>query len=182
MACGNCKTGNNGVPSGCGDKGHCTSGSCNKLNTFDWLTTLEIDDPNSYKFAEVSFKNGARKTFYKVGQNPRYVTGDLVILDAGNGGYDIGRVSLMGDLVKVQMKKKNYTEDRITFEIIRKANQRDIDKMMEGRKLEMPALVKARVISRTLGLDMKIGDVEYQADLKKATFFILLMDGSIFVN
>ena len=85
MACGNCKTGNNGVPSGCGDKGHCTSGSCNKLNTFDWLTTLEIDDPNSYKFAEVSFKNGARKTFYKVGQNPRYVTGDLVILDAGNG-------------------------------------------------------------------------------------------------
>ena len=171
MACGNCKTGNNGVPSGCGDKGHCTSGSCNKLNTFDWLTTLEIDDPNSYKFAEVSFKNGARKTFYKVGQNPRYVTGDLVILDAGNGGYDIGRVSLMGDLVKVQMKKKNYTEDRITFEIIRKANQRDIDKMMEGRKLEMPALVKARVISRTLGLDMKIGDVEYQADLKKATFF-----------
>ena len=171
MACSNCKPGNNGVPTGCGDKGHCSSGSCNKLNTFDWLTTLDIDDPNSYKYAEVSFKNGARKTFYKVGQNPRYSTGDLVIVDTGSGGYDIGRVSLMGDLVKIQMKKKNFTEDRITYEIIRKANQRDIDKMMEGRNIEKPALVKARVISRTLGLDMKIGDVEYQADLKKATFF-----------
>lgn len=171
MACSNCKPGNNGVPTGCGDKGHCSSGSCNKLNTFDWLTTLDIDDPNSYKYAEVSFKNGARKTFYKVGQNSRYSTGDLVIVDTGSGGYDIGRVSLMGDLVKIQMKKKNFTEDRITYEIIRKANQRDIDKMMEGRNIEKPALVKARVISRTLGLDMKIGDVEYQADLKKATFF-----------
>ncbi len=106
-----------------------------------------------------------------MGQNPRYSTGDLVIVDTGSGGYDIGRVSLMGDLVKIQMKKKNFTEDRITYEIIRKANQRDIDKMMEGRNIEKPALVKARVISRTLGLDMKIGDVEYQADLKKATFF-----------
>lgn len=171
MACSSCKTGKNGMPEGCGDKGHCATGGCNKLNTFDWLTALDVDDPTSAIFAEISFKSGARKTFYKINDRHRYTTGDLVIVDAGNGGYDIGRVSMMGDLVKLQMRKKNFSEDRITNDVLRKANQRDIEKMMEARSMEQPALVKARVIARTLGLDMKIGDVEYQADLKKATFY-----------
>ncbi|MDQ3143229.1 MAG: hypothetical protein M3Q56_13380 [Bacteroidota bacterium] len=171
MGCTSCSTGKNGKPGGCGNKGHCESGGCNKLNTFDWLTALDIDDPSSYLFAEVSFKNGARKSFFKIPDHYNFTTGDIVVVDAGNGGYDLGRVSLMGDLVKIQMKRKNFSEDRISFDIIRKANPRDIEKLDEARRMEQPALVKARVISRSLGLDMKIGDVEYQADLKKATFF-----------
>lgn len=171
MGCSGCKTGDNGMPAGCGDKGHCASGGCNKLNTFDWLHALDVEDPTKSELAEVSFKNGSRKTFFKLTQHYRFTTGDLVVVDTGNGGYDVGRVSLMGDLVKLQMRKKNFKEDRISFDILRRANNRDVERMQEARKLEKPALVKARVIARNLGLDMKIGDVEYQADLRKATFY-----------
>ncbi|MBK9379115.1 MAG: hypothetical protein IPM86_13185 [Saprospiraceae bacterium] len=171
MACTSCSTGKNGMPSGCGNKGHCSTGGCNKLNTFDWLTTLDIEDPTVSNYAEISFKNGARKSFYKLPVSYRFTTGDLVLVDTGSGGYDIGRVSLMGDLVLLQMKRKNYSKDKIMYEVIRQANPRDIEKMEEARAMEEPALVKARVIARTLGLNMKVGDVEYQADLKKATFF-----------
>ncbi len=171
MGCKGCQTGSNGAPAGCGDKGHCASGGCNKLNTYDWLTVLDIDDPLAYQFAEVSFKNGARKTFYKMSEHHHYTTGDLVVVDCGNGTWDVGRVSLMGDLVRLQMKKKNFSESRITYEIIRRANPRDVERMTEARKLEQASMVKARVIARNLGLDMKIGDVEYEADQKKATFY-----------
>lgn len=171
MACTSCSNQKNGMPTGCGNKGHCSSGGCNRMNTYDWLTVLELDDPVDYYFAEVSFKNGARKTFYKTNEYLRIETGDLVVVDTGYGGYDVGRVSLMGELVKLQMKKKGFHADRITFDVLRKANQRDIERMEESRTLEKPALVKARVIARNLKLDMKIGDVEFQADQKKATFY-----------
>lgn len=141
------------------------------MNTYDWLTVLDLDDPEESKLAEVSFKNGARKTFYRISDFHRFTTGDLVVVDTGYGGYDVGRVSLMGDLVKIQMKRKNFAENRITFEILRKANQRDIERMDEARAIEHTSLVKARVIARNLNLDMKIGDVEFQADMKKATFY-----------
>jgi len=171
MGCSGCSTGQKGSPTGCGDKGHCASGGCNKLNTYDWLTAMDLEDPCKSDLAEVSFKNGARKSFYKSGGTHRFTTGDLVVVDTGSGGYDVGRVSLMGDLVKLQMKKKNFKADRISFDILRKANQRDVERMQEARSMEQAALVKARVISRNLGLDMKLGDVEYQADMRKATFF-----------
>ncbi|MFN8279809.1 MAG: regulatory iron-sulfur-containing complex subunit RicT [Saprospiraceae bacterium] len=170
MGCSGCST-SNGTPTGCGNKGHCSTGGCNKLNTYDWLTVMDIEDPQLYLFAEVSFKYGARKTFFRMQDHYQFTTGDLVVVDAGNGTWDVGRVSLMGDLVRLQMKKKNFKEDRITGDILRKANHRDIERMLEARKLEHPALVKSRVIARNLNLDMKIGDVEYQADQKKATFF-----------
>ncbi len=171
MGCSGCKTDKKGAPSGCGDKGHCSSGGCNRLNTYDWLTVLDLDDPEECKLAEVSFKNGSRKTFYRVPDFHRFTTGDLVVVDTGYGGFDVGRVSLMGDLVKIQMKRKNFAEGRITFDILRKAHPRDIERMQEARAIEHASLVKARVIARTLNLNMKIGDVEYQADLKKATFY-----------
>ncbi|MEO6190757.1 MAG: regulatory iron-sulfur-containing complex subunit RicT [Saprospiraceae bacterium] len=170
MGCSSCSSGA-GTPTGCGDKGHCSTGGCNKLNTFDWLTVMDIEDPSYYHFAEVSFKNGARKTFYKMTDHHQYTTGDLVVVDIGTGNWDVGRVSLMGDLVRLQMKKKNFKEDRAVNDIIRRANNRDVERMTESRNLEKPALIKARVIARSLGLDMKVGDVEYQADQKKATFF-----------
>lgn len=171
MGCTSCGTQKNGMPTGCGDKGHCASGGCNKMNTYDWLTVLDLEDPQEVKLAEVSFKNGSRKTFYRIPDFQRFTTGDLVVVDTGYGGYDVGRVSLMGDLVKLQMRKKNFQENRITFDILRRANQRDIERMEEARALERSFLVKARVISRNLKLDMKIGDVEVQADLKKSTFY-----------
>lgn len=141
------------------------------MNTYDWLTVMDFDDPTSCSLAEVSFKSGARKTFFKIEDHRAFTTGDLVVVDTGFGGYDIGRISLMGDLVKLQMKKKNFKEDRITHAILRKANHRDIERMQEARTIEHEALVKARVMARKLKLDMKIGDVEFQADQRKATFY-----------
>lgn len=170
MACANCGNGKDGSPAGCGNNGHCTSGSCNKLNTFDWLSALDVQDPCGTDLVEVSFKSGSRKDFFINPSHTRTGTGDFVVVDTGNG-YDVGKISLSGDLVKLQMKKKKVREHKIHHEVIRKANESDLMKMAQARDLEMPALVSSRAIANTLGLDMKIGDVEYQADLRKATFY-----------
>ncbi len=170
MGCASCSVTKNGVPQGCGDKGHCTSGSCNKKNSYDWLTTLDLHDPMGYKIVEISFKKGNRKNFYF---NPEYVdaiTGDLVVVESSNG-YDIGRITLSGDLVRLQMKKKKSTEENVIHKIVRLANHRDLEKLEEARGLEKKALVRARAISRTLDINMKVGDVEYQGDKRKAIFY-----------
>jgi len=170
MGCSTCSVSSSGAPTGCGDKGHCSSGSCNKMNTFDWINTLEIEDPHEYNVVEVSFKKGARKSFYINPQNTYAITGDMVVVES-ESGYDVGRISLSGELVRLQMKKKNYGEEKLIHSIIRIANPRDLEKLEEARQTEHKALVRARVIARTLGLDMKVGDVEYQGDRRKATFF-----------
>ncbi len=170
MGCTNCSYDSNGTPKGCGDKGHCSSGSCNKRNTYDWINTLELDDPMEFNMVEVSFKKGSRKDFYIKKDHLQCQTGDMVLVES-TSGYDLGRVSLSGELVRLQMKKKRVPQDRITLSVIRKANERDLEKLEEARSLEKDAMVRARAISRSLGLDMKVGDVEYQGDKKKATFF-----------
>lgn len=170
MGCSSCSYDDNGVPKGCGDKGHCTSGTCNKMNTYDWLTVMDIADPEGLKMVEVSFKKGARKGYY---HNPDYsnvTTGDMVAVEA-SGGVDIGRISLSGELVRLQLKKRGMDLSRVTEKVIRKANERDLEKLKESRSQEKEALVKSRIIARTLGLDMKLGDVEYQGDGRKATFY-----------
>lgn len=165
MGCSNCG------PEGCGNKGHCASGGCNKMNSYDWISTLDINDPEIYKFVEVSFKNGARKDFFKCKDNIyNYHTGDMVVVEC-SPGYDVGQITLMGELVRLQMKKKNVTEGRVANKIARKANERDLEKLKEARSLEKQSLVQSRAIARSLGLEMKVGDIEYQGDLKKATFF-----------
>lgn len=169
MACASCK-GADGTPNGCGNKGHCSSGSCNKLNTYDWLAKRNIPQPQGETIVEVSFKKGARKDFFFMEDNLQLVTGDMVVVNSGNG-YDIGSLSLMSDLVALQMKKKRVSKDRVEYKIIRKANERDLEKLNEARMLEKESLVKARVIARTMELDMKLGDVEYQGDKRKATFY-----------
>jgi cell fate regulator YaaT (PSP1 superfamily) len=168
MGCSSCGSG--GSPTGCGDKGHCSTGGCNKRNTYDWISVLDIHDPTEFKVVEVSFKKGARKDFYHNNTNTHAVTGDVVMVDT-DGGMDCGQISLSGELVRVQMKKKKVKLDRVAHKIIRKANHRDLEKLGEARDLEKPTLVRARVIARTLGLEMKIGDIEYQADKRKATFY-----------
>ena len=174
MGCLGCSVSTgDGKVSGCNSKGGCSSngcstGGCNRLNTFDWLSDMDIYDVDVYDIVEVSFKNGARKQFFR-NLSPAS-TGDMVIVDTGNG-YDVGRISLSGDLVRMQMKKKRTGEDTITQEVIRKANERDLERLQEAREQEMPAMVRARAIARMLNLDMKVGDVEFQGDLRKATFF-----------
>lgn len=174
MGCLGCSVSTrDGKVSGCNSKGGCSStgcasGGCNRLNTFDWLSDMDIYDVDVYDIVEVSFKNGARKQFFRNLSNAS--TGDMVIVDTGNG-YDVGRISLSGDLVRMQMKKKRTGEDTVTQEVIRKANERDLERLQEAREQEIPTMVRARAIARMLNLDMKVGDVEFQGDLRKATFF-----------
>ncbi len=159
----------NDKPMGC-RSGGCASGGCNRMNTFDWLTSLDIADIESVDIVEVTFKNGSRKGFYRDDNAARVTTGDMVVVDTGTG-YDVGRVSLTGELVRLQMKKKRVSEDTVITGVIRRANERDLERLQEARELEKETMVHARAIARMLGLDMKIGDVEFQGDKRKATFF-----------
>lgn len=177
MGCSTCAVSKDGTPTGCGNKGHCSSGSCNKMNTFDWLTTLELEDPSNYHIVEVSFKKGTRKAFFLNPKHVKAITGDMVIVEAANG-YDVGRISLSGDLVRLQMKKKRVSEDRIIHNVVRRANERDLSKLSDARSKEKPTMIKARQLAKTLGLQMKIGEVEYQGDLRKATFYYIA-DGRV---
>jgi cell fate regulator YaaT (PSP1 superfamily) len=140
------------------------------MNAYDWLTTLDVYDPYTYKYVEISFKKGARKDFFINPEYTRAITGDIVVVDSGNG-YDVGRISLSGELVRLQMKKKKINEDRVIHKVIRIANKNDLDKLDEVRRKEKTVLVKSRVIARTLGLEMKIGDIEFQGDGRKVTIY-----------
>lgn len=168
MACASCGSGGCST-GGCQNKGLCVSGSCNKMNSYDWVAVLDIDDPVEYPFVEVSFKNGSRKDFFK---NPNhFITGDTVLVEVQGGGYDIGVITLSGDLVRLQMKKKYVNEDKILVGVIRKANERDLEKLENKVELERNTMIQARAIAQSIGLNIKIGDVEFQGDMKKATFF-----------
>lgn len=170
MGCGACSSQTGNKPSGCNSQGGCTSGGCNRLNTFDWLSELDIPDPSSYNLVEVSFKHGSRKAFFRNPDRVRANTGDMVVVDS-NTGYDVGRVSLTGELVRLQMKKKKTTEKHVVYNIQRQANERDLDRLAEARELEYPTLVRARAVAASLNLNMKIGDVEFQGDRRKASFY-----------
>ncbi|MCI5080893.1 MAG: hypothetical protein MRY78_04335 [Saprospiraceae bacterium] len=171
MGCTGCSVNtSNGKPKGCKSNGGCSSGGCNKMNTFDWLSVMEVEDPQPFDIVEVSFKNGARKGFYKNPDGLDIITGDDVVVETGTG-YDIGRISLSGDLVRLQMRKKNVSEDTVLHTILRRANERDMERLSEARSMEKTTMIRSRVIARTLDLEMKIGDVEYQGDKRKATFY-----------
>lgn len=159
----------NGTPKGC-QSGGCASGGCNRLNTFDWLSTYDVVDTDPFEVVEVSFKNGARKTFFRNPDYYRPTTGDMVVVETGNG-YDVGRVTLSGELVRLQLRKKKVDEESVMHTVVRKANSRDLERLQEARDLEHSTMTRARAIARTLGLEMKIGDVEYQGDKRKATFY-----------
>ncbi len=170
MGCTGCTVASNGKPNGCRSNGGCATGGCNRLNTFDWLSSMNIQDSDPFDIVEVSFKNGARKGFYRKRDHAQAETGDVVVVETGNG-FDIGHISLSGDLVRLQLKKKKTKEADVLHEVIRKANERDMERLAEARSLEHRTMVRARAIARTLGLEMKVGDVEYQGDKRKATFY-----------
>ncbi len=171
MSCNSCSTSNNGMPLGCNNNGACASGSCGKLTVFDWLSNMPL--PNGQKpfdIFEVRFKNG-RKSFYKNKKNLALCIGDIVAVET-SPGHDIGVITLMGELVKVQMKKKAISCDSEEIkQIYRKASQKDIDKWINVREKEPEVQKKSRLIIRRLGLKMKLSDIEYQGDGNKATFF-----------
>lgn len=140
------------------------------MNTYDWLALYDFEDPTGTDIIELSFKKGARKEFFRNHPHHPVQTKDFAVVDTGNG-YDVGVVSLTGELVRLQMKKKHTKEQTITNPVIRIANDRDIERLNEYRRLERDAVVRARAISATLGLEMKVSDVEYRGDGRKATFY-----------
>ena len=140
------------------------------MNTYDWLALYEYEDPTGTDIVEVSFKKGARKEFFRNHHLHPAQTRDIVVVDTGSG-YDVGTVSLTGELVRIQMKKKRIKEPAVTNPVVRIANERDIERLNEYRALEKQAIVRGRAITTTLGLDMKICDVEYRGDGRKATFY-----------
>lgn len=162
--------GSGGCSSGGCSSGGCSSGGCNKLNTYDWLAEMDLPPHmKPFDIVEVRFK-GTRKEFYK-SSFIDFFTNEYVVVEAENG-YDIGKVSLKGELVKLQLKKYNRSEHDTDFrKIIRKATEADIAKFKENQELEVPTMYKARSIAMELGLSMKLSDVEYQGDRRKATFF-----------
>ena len=171
MACAGCSINlKDGQPIGCRNNGNCSTGGCNRLNTFDWLAAMEIEDVEPFHVVEVSFKNGSRKGFYYNQPYTRAITGNMVVVES-QAGYDMGRISLSGELVRLQMRKKKVKQDAYFPKIIRLASEKDLEKYSETKSKEMSTMVRARAIARTLDLKMKIGDVEFQGDGRKATFY-----------
>ncbi|WP_299217340.1 regulatory iron-sulfur-containing complex subunit RicT [uncultured Dokdonia sp.] len=176
MACGNCGTGADGQPKGCKNNGTCGTDGCNKLTVFDWLSNMAIPEgQQTFNYIEVRFKNG-RKDYYKNTENLSLSIGDIVATQAASG-HDIGMVTLTGELVRVQMKRKKIKEDtEETLKLYRKATQKDIDIWTKARDREEPMKVKARQIAIRLDLQMKISDIEFQGDASKATFYYTAED------
>jgi len=171
MGCTSCSTGKDGQPKGCKNNGTCGTDSCNKLTVFDWLSNMTLPTgATPFNWVEVRFKNG-RKVYYKNTENLTLSIGDVVATQAASG-HDIGMVTLSGELVKVQMKRKKISEKpEDVLKIYRKASQRDIDVWVEAREKEEPMKVKARQFAIDLRLKMKISDIEFQGDASKATFY-----------
>jgi cell fate regulator YaaT (PSP1 superfamily) len=141
------------------------------MNTFDWLVHMELPDSENNDLVEITFKNGVRKEFFRKPHFIDAITGDMVAVESSGGGYDIGRISLSGELVRLQMKKRKVKLNSIFPNVLRKANERDLEKLQEARNAERQMMIDARAVSNSLRLDMKVGDVEIQGDKRKATFY-----------
>ena len=172
MGCGSCGTAKDGKPGGCKSNGGCSTGGCNRMNVHDWLLNLPFSDPeSSCKIVEVSFNNGSRKDFYKNVTLQYFEKGEMITVE-GAGGYDVGEVCLSGELVRMQMRKKGVSETSAEIKkILRRSSDTELAKWSENKARERDVLVRSRAMARTLKLDMKLAEIEIQADGKKATFF-----------
>ena len=177
MGCGSCGSGKNGAPGGCQSHGSCASGSCNRMNVHDWLANLPYSDPESNcRIVEVTFNNGSRKDYYKNNTLHYYGRGEMVVVEGVNG-YDVGMVNLTGELVRLQLKKNNLDEKSQDIrKILRRAEEPELSKWRETKAREPQLLIRSRAIARQLKLDLKMAEVELQADGKKATFFYIADD------
>lgn len=159
--CGNCS--GNICARGC-------SQHAGKLNTYDWMADLP-DNAEACDIVEVQFKP-PRKGYFINANNLQLTKGDIVAVEA-NPGHDIGTVTMTGRLVPLQLKKANLKPGTELKKIYRKARQADIDKFNEAKKREHETMIESRQIALHLGLQMKIGDVEYQGDGNKAIFYYI---------
>src|SRR6188768_3585788 len=169
MGCSCGTTAKDGKVSGCNNNGACNTGGCNKMNVFDWLSNMDMPVEDKFNIVEVRFKNG-RKDFFRNSDNLALTTGDAIVVEVPNG-HHIGHVSMQGELVRLQMQKKKVANDHEIKKIYRIAHQKDLEKIEEVKKRELPTLYRTREILRDLKLDMKLSDIEYQADNTKATFY-----------
>ncbi|HMC99545.1 MAG TPA: regulatory iron-sulfur-containing complex subunit RicT [Ferruginibacter sp.] len=178
MGCGSggCGT-KNGAPGGCQSHGHCASGGCNRMNVHDWLANLPFSDPESAcRVMEVSFNNGSRKDFFRNTTSHFFEKGDMIAVE-GVSGFDVGMVNMTGELVRLQMKKHRIDEKSPDIKkVLRRANDTDFSKMKETKAREAQVLIRSRAIARQLKLEMKMAEVEIQADGRKATFFYIADD------
>jgi len=176
MACTSCSTSDGGAPKGCKNNGTCGTDSCNKLTVFDWLSNMSLPNGEApFDCVEVRFKNG-RKEFYRNTEKLTLSMGDIVATVA-SPGHDIGIVTLTGELVKIQMKKKGVDPYAMEVpKVYRKATQKDIDIWTVARNREEPIKVRARELAIAQKLEMKISDIEFQGDGSKATFYYTAND------
>ena len=178
MSCKSCATGGCGTQRGTSDgektatagcgSGGCSTG-CNKMNSFDWLSDITMPGVNRYDVVEVKFKGG-RKEYYRNVHQLDLTTGDYVVVDMPTG-FHIGSVSLQGELVRLQVKKRAVKINDDTKVIHRMATQKDMERHEQAVLRDLPSLYRSREIVRELKLSMKLSDVEFQSDNTKATFY-----------
>ncbi len=155
---------------------HASAGCCDysgprsKLSSYNWLEDVP-GDFNNFDIVEVAFKN-TRRGFYKNSMHLPLEVGDMVAVEA-NPGHDIGRVSMVGKLVKLQMKRVNLRADMEILRVFRKAKPNDLARYEEAKAKEVDTMIRSRKIAEDLKLNMKIGDVEYQGDGNKAIFYYI---------
>lgn len=171
MSCTSCST---GKPNGCKSNGGCSTGGCNRLNVFDWLADIPLaDKEQSCRIIEVSFNQGSRKDYFRNQTLHSFTKGDIVAVE-GVSGFDVGTVNLTGELVRLQLKKKKIDENSNDLKkVLRPASDHDIIKWKETKAREKEVLIKSRAIARRLNLELKMSEVEIQADARKATFFYI---------
>ena len=178
MGCGSggCGT-KDGAPGGCQSHGSCSTGGCNRMNVHDWLANLPFSDPESgCRVLEVSFNNGSRKDFFRNTTLHYYEKGDMIAVE-GVSGFDVGMVNITGELVRLQMKKRKVDEKSPEIKkVLRRATETDIAKMLETKAREAQVLIRSRAMARQLKLELKMAEVEIQADGRKATFFYIADD------
>lgn len=150
---------------------HCACGRQDRqLNTYDWLYDVPGNEEDT-DLVEVQFKN-TRKGYYHNVNHLDLQKGDTVAVEA-NPGHDIGVVTLTGRLVKLQVKKANLKSPDEIKRVYRIAKPTDMDKYYEAKSREHGTMIQSRQIAKDLGLQMKIGDVEYQGDGNKAIFYYI---------
>ena len=174
MSCGGCKNSSDSSHS-CstnskGEFGCYIIDTCEysyKLSVFDWLANVKSPQ-HQCKYVEVRFKNDRKSIYHNISNLPLHI-GSIVTVEAGSG-YDVGVVSLTGELVRIQMKKKNFDQNQ-TAKIYRITSQKEVETWQNARKKEEEVKLEARKIAKRLHLEMKITDIEYQGDGTKITFY-----------
>ncbi|MFT5885740.1 MAG: cell fate regulator YaaT (PSP1 superfamily) [Arcticibacterium sp.] len=181
MGCGQCSSGScgsikapadsektNHKTAGC-SSGGCSSGGCTKLNTFDWLSDMALPSTMRYNVVEVKFKGG-RKEYYRNAKKLDLHTGDFVVCQMQNG-YHIGTVSLQGELVRLQLIKKEIPDNDKMPKLLRVASDSDMEKHQQAINRDLPTMFRVRELMSDFKLKMKVSDVEFQSDNSKATFY-----------